>query len=149
MELRAAVIRFVAIVVALMLCAVANAQDRVVLVASDASPIRTLSSFEVRKLFLGIDVYSESRMIRGLRNLTDPRLNEIFLQSVVGLSQQRYENRLLSNVFKYGTARPDEFRDPQALADELRANPYAVSYMWAGDEVLSGMKVLRVLWQEY
>ena len=151
MERRGAVMRSLALLlVGLMFAAPAAAQSRVVLVASKDSPIETLSSFEVRKIYLGISVFKNGRAVRALRNLTDEKLNDVFLQSVVGLSEDRYERRLLTNVFKFGTARPEEYSNATLLAQALQANPYAVTYLWVTDEgVPDGLKVLRVLWQEF
>jgi hypothetical protein len=148
-ERRAAVTRLVATLLAgLLLCAPVGAQDRVVLVAAADSPIEALSSFEVRKLYLGISVFKNDRLVRAIRNASDPRLEDIFLQSIVGQSEQRYERRLLTNVFKFGTARPEEFSESSALIEALVTNPYAVSYILVGDEIPNGLKELRVLWQE-
>ena len=141
---------FAALLCALALCGPAFAQERVVLVASEASPIDSISSFEVRKLYMGISLLNNGRFVRGLRNVSDERLNGVFLQSVVGLSAERYERRLLSNLLKYGTARPAEYADSTDLLKALRADPLAVSYVWLrNEETLEGVKVLRVLWQEF
>ncbi len=134
---------------ATLFCAPAGAQNRVLLVADEASPIETLSSFEVRKLYLGISVFSNGHAIRALRNMTEARLNDTFLQSVVGLSEEGYSRRVLANAFKFGTARPDEYRNGERLRQALRGNPYAVTYIWVDGELPPGLKVLRVLWQDY
>jgi hypothetical protein len=150
MERRIAMTRAVLIAsLAILFCAPAGAQNRVLLVADQASPIETLSSFEVRKLYLGISVFSNGHAIHPLRNIADPRLNDTFLQSVVGLSEEVYSRRLLANVFKFGTVRPDEYRDDEQLAQALHSNPYAVSYIWVSGAPPPGLKVLRVLWQDY
>ena len=139
-----------AALVGMLLCAPVCAQNRVVLVADRTSPIETLSSFEVRGVYLGIAVFKGGRAVRALRNASDPRLNGVFLQSVVGLSQERYERRVLTNVFKFGTVRPEEFLDSTKLMQALRSNPYAVTYLWVSDDdVPEGLKVLRVLWQDF
>jgi hypothetical protein len=148
-ERRRTVIRTAAIVLALLICAPVCAQNRVVLVAAADSPIEMLSSFEVRKIYLGIAVFKNGRTINAVRNGSDPRLSDVFFQSVVGLSEERYERRLLTNVFKYGTVRPGEISDASQIKPLLTANPYAVSYLWVTDEVPTGLKVLRVLWQDY
>jgi hypothetical protein len=137
-------------IAALVLCAPALAQQRVVLVATEDSPIVAITALEARKIFLGIAVFSGGRAIRGLRNLTDPSLDRIFLQSLMGLSAERYERRLLSNVLKYGTTRPEEMRDAAQLAAMLEANPYTVTYVRVdGSGPPPGTKILRVLWQDF
>jgi hypothetical protein len=148
-ERRIPVIRAIATALLLaLLCGSAHAQNSVLLVADENSPIETLSSFDVRKLYLGITVFWMGRMIRPLRNDSEATLNDRFLQSVVGMSEESYERRLLANVFRFGTARPDAYRDKERLFQTLRQNPYAVTYIWVTDKPPPGLKVLRVLWKE-
>jgi hypothetical protein len=148
-ERRPAVIRFAALLLAVLICVPVRAQERVLLVAAADSPLQSLSSFEVRKVYLGISVFKDGHSVHALRNDTDQRLNEVFLQSVVGLSEESYERRLLTNTFKFGTARPERISKSTDMAPVLRADPYAVTYIWGADVVPPGFKVLRVLWQDY
>jgi hypothetical protein len=143
------VTRAAAALLVLLFCAPAVAQNRVVLVAAADSPLQTLSSFEVRKVYLGISVFKDGREVRGLRNDTDDRLNGVFLQSVIGLSAESYERRLLTNVFKFGTARPGQIADAAEIGRTLAADPYAVTYIWVSDGIPAGLKELRVLWQDF
>ena len=140
-------IRFAPLLLAVLICAPVCAQERVLLVAAADSPLQTLSSFEVRKIYLGISVFKDGHSVRALRNDTDQRLKEVFLQSVVGLSEDSYERRLLTNTFKFATARPERIPKTSDMAALLRADPYAVTYIWGTDVVPPGFKVLRVLWQ--
>lgn len=124
------------------------AQERMVLVAAQNSPIDTLSLFEVRKIYLGIDVMRDDRRVVGIRNLASPRLNDIFLQNVVGLTESRYETRLLSNLLRFGSVRPREVSRLGELRDMLRLNPMSVSYVLIeDDEDLNGLKLIRMLWE--
>jgi hypothetical protein len=141
--------RLAALFFAFLLSGPALAQTRVVLVVGAASPIEAISSFELRKIYLGIDVMKNGHFVHGLRNISQPQLNGIFLQTAVGLSAERYERRLLSNVLKYGALRPPEFADENRLIAALHADPYAVSYMRINnDNPPPGIKVLRVVWQD-
>lgn len=128
----------------------AHTQERVVLVASADSPIDSLTSFEVRKIYLGIEVMRAGRFIRPLRNRSTPFVESVFLQNIVGLTQDRYERRLLSNLLKFGAVRPMEFENVEQLKQSLRDNSFSVTYLLVnGDEDIEGLKVLRILWQEF
>jgi len=141
------VIRFAALLLVVLICSPVCAQERVLLVAAADSPLQTLSSFEVRKIYLGISVFKDGHSVRAIRNDTDQRLKAVFLQSVVGLSEDSYERRLLTNTFKFATARPERISKTSDMTPLLRADPYAVTYIWGTDIAPPGFKVLRVLWQ--
>lgn len=124
-----------------------QAQERVVLVVSANSPIEQLDSLELRKLYLGIDVVREGRLIRPLRNLSSSKVDEVFLQNVVGLTRTRYDRRLLANLMRFGAPRPAEYSDLSQLMQAVRVNPHAVTYLMVDESTdLSGLRVLRALW---
>ena len=151
MELRvevSATARIVAVLTLVLLSATgAHAQQRLVLVVAADSPIEDISVFEARKMYLGIDVLKQGNFVRPLRNASDAELEQIFLQSVIGLTKLHYERRLLSNLLRLGSVRPQEFETLDALAEELAGDKFAVTYAF-DDGRLQGVKVLRVLWQE-
>ncbi len=123
--------------------------EQVVLVAGENSPIENLSPLECRKAYFGIVVRYDNQIIRPFRNSSDPQINEIFLQSVVAMSEHSYERRLFSLTLKSGRPRPEEFTDQDDLVRALREYPYSVSYMWRSDAERSiGIKIIKVLWQE-
>jgi hypothetical protein len=127
-----------------------TADHELVLVASTHSPIDSLSAIEVRKIYFGITVRHGSLALRGLRNMAGPRIDSIFLQSVVSMSQQAYERRLISGSLRYGRPRPAEFSSYDALIEELEHSPGAVTYMWREDaDRLPQVKVLEILWHAY
>jgi len=123
--------------------------EQVVLVAGENSPIENLSALELRKAYFGMVVRYDNQIIRPFRNLSDSQLGEIFLQSVVAMSERSYERRLFSLTLKSGRPRPEEFTDQDDLARALRKYPYSISYMWRDDAERSiGIKVIKLLWQE-
>ncbi len=126
-----------------------GAAQQVVLVVGENSPIENLSLLECRKAYFGIVVRHDNQIIRPLRNSSDPQLSEIFLQSVVAMSERSYERRLFSLTLKSGRARPEEFTDQDNLVRALREYPHSISYMWRSDaEQSMGIKVIKLLWQE-
>jgi len=123
--------------------------EQVVLVAGEKSPIENLSPLELRKVYFGIVVRFDNQIIRPFRNSSDSQLNQIFLQSVVAMTESSYERRLVLLTLKSGRPRPEKFTDQDGLVHALRECPYCISYMWRSDAERSiGIKVIKLLWQE-
>ena len=139
------------LVMAMMLSVTASwASDALVLVTSSDSPITDISSLDIRKTYLGISVTIAGSTVRPVRQQNDSRLNLIFLQSVIAMSQRSYERRLLSMMLKYGTPRPTEVDDREALIEMLERNPHAIGYMWESDARSdSRVRKVKVLWKEH
>jgi hypothetical protein len=125
------------------------AEASVVLVTGKDSPVEQLSSLDIRKAYLGILVRMEDITVHPVRRRDDERLNQIFLQSVIAMSQRSYERRLLSLVLRFGTPRPVIVSDHDALVQELTSRPIAIGYMWKSDaEADDRVRIIKVLWQE-
>ena len=121
----------------------------VVLVTSRDSPIQSISSLDIRKVYLGISVTTDGNTIRALRRRDDERLNQIFLQSVIAMSERSYERRLVSLMLKFGTPRPVEVDSSDELLESLVTIPSSIAYMWKSDaEADSRVRIIGVLWQE-
>lgn len=127
----------------------AASADSVVLVTGDQCPVEDISALDVRKAYLGVTVKADGRRLRPILMLGDPKLESIFYQSVVAMSKKSYERRRLSLALKYGTPRLDEFDELSAVAEALRNEECAITYMWRHDaENLPGVKTIRLLWQD-
>jgi hypothetical protein len=125
------------------------ASQVVVLVVPANSPVTSLDSVSVRKLFLGLPVLLNGNVLHPLRNRSDPRLDEIFLQQVVAMSQSSYDRQVLNAVNRQGAFRPAEFSSMPALLSALAADPDSVSYMWQSEVGHNGtVRVIRVLWSD-
>jgi hypothetical protein len=135
---------------ALIWAAHASAEDAVVvLVTGDNSPIESISSLDMRKIYFGISVSIDGSTVRALRRSDDERLNQIFLQSVIAMSQRSYERRLLSLTLKFGTPRPVMVKDRDELLRLLAENPSTIAYMWKDTaEADPRVRIIRVLWQK-
>ena len=128
---------------------VRSASESVVLVVRADSPVTSLSSVEVRKLFLGVPVLVDSKALRPIRNRSDARLDDIFLQQIVAMSQEAYDRQILVGLNRQGWVRPAEAGSVVRVIEALYADPQAVSYMWRRDvEHNPRLKVLRILWAE-
>ena len=125
------------------------ADDTMVLVTSSESPITDISSLDIRKAYLGISVRIAGSTVRPILQQDDDRLNLIFLQSVIAMSQKSYDRRLLSMMLKFGTPRPGKADSREALIETLQGNPYAIGYMWKSDAASDArVRTVKVLWQK-
>lgn len=128
---------------------VRSASESVVLVVRADSPVANLSSVQVRKLFLGVPVLIDGKLLHPIRNRSDARLDDIFLQQIVAMSQEAYDRQSLVGLNRQGWVRPAEAVSVVRVIDTLYADPQAVSYMWLRDvEHNPRLKVLRILWGE-
>jgi len=125
------------------------AQREVVLVVAANSPLHEMDSLEIRKIYLGFTVKRNGKNIRGLLNTSNSTLNDIFLQSVVAMTDKSYRRRLLSMTLRQGIPRPATYDDLIRLQDALLANPYNVTYMWKESaDRMTDVRILRVLWRK-
>lgn len=123
--------------------------EELVLIVSADSKIEQLDSLEVRKLFLGLTVTHDGHRLRPVLNEADARVNEIFLQNVVSMSDITYDRRLLRLALQQGRTQPTAFKDTIQLIQAVAADPNAVSYAWATDVAHdSRVRIVRVLWQD-
>jgi hypothetical protein len=136
--------------IGLILCIkVAVAEHQVVLVAAATSPLHDIDSVELRKIFLGFTVKRDGQTIKGLRNISDQDLNDIFLQTVVAMSEKSYKRRQLSLTLRKGLPRIAEYDEVVDLIKALSSNPYSISYTHEDvAEREPGIKILRVLWEK-
>ena len=126
----------------------ARADHRVVIVTSASNPLDTISSIDLRKIYMGIPLQDEACHCTGIRNQSDRVLNEIFLQTLVSMSERDYERRLLTLTIQSGRRRPVIMTDRQSIENALREDPSLLTYMWGEEfEETSGLKVIKVLWQ--
>lgn len=131
------------------LTCVAAAEQQLVLVTAVGCPADEISMLDVRKSYLGMGVELQDYPVRAYRLLLDERIEQIFFQNVMAMSQVTYERRMLSLVLKYGTPRPRELRSTNDLAEALGQRICGIGYMWREDAAsYSSLKVIRVLWQE-
>ena len=124
-------------------------QYQVVLVTNKSCPINSISSLDLRKIYFGITVHHNNSQIRGLRNLSDTYLDNIFLQTVVAMSSKSYHRRLLIESLNNGRPRIAEFSNTELLQKELRKHSCQVTYMWSGNaSQYDDLKIIKLLWQK-
>lgn len=120
-----------------------------VLVSSTTANYEPLSSFEIRKIFLGYPIKRENTLLIAVRNKSDDEGYQIFLQKVIHLSARNYERRLMSKTFRTGTPTVLEIDTLSALKTKLLNNEFNISVMWLEDvELDSNLKVMQRLWKD-
>jgi hypothetical protein len=131
-------------------CAAASGGTQsVVLVVGPNSSVTDLDPVTVRKLFLGLPVLINGHPLHPLRNRSDPRLDPIFLQQIVALSQSAYDRQILIGVNRQGWLRPQEVTSKARALEALYSDPAAVTFMWLRDvEHGPKLRVIRVLWTD-
>jgi hypothetical protein len=133
--------------------ATASAQDQpreVVLVVSRDSPVTSISSLELRKLYLGLPVTLGGVLARPLRNASDDQLEEIFYQSAMAMSRGAYERQLLSLTLRFGRLNPEIVHSTRQVKEVLYQDVSAISYMWhsdIGEE--DELRIVKLLWLEH
>ena len=125
-----------------------RADHSMVLIANADSPIEAISPIDLRKLYLGFVVLSNTgTQVRPLSNESDARLKEVFLQDVMGMSARSYDRRLLTLTLQSGRPRPEVIEDLNLLLQRIDNDLQAVAFVWEEDvENMDNVKVLRVLW---
>ncbi|HPF28063.1 MAG TPA: hypothetical protein P5528_16100 [Steroidobacteraceae bacterium] len=129
-------------------CAVA-AERTAVLIVSATSVVTSLDAHDARLLFLGHPVRVAGHVLVPLRNLSDARLEQVFLQNLVAMTSTGYDRYVLRLALQQGRPRPREFGDSGALLAALTVSPLAVTYTW--DSEIRGnpdVRIVRVLWRE-
>ena len=141
---------FVLALVLLVVPPAARADHALVLIASADSPLKTVSSLDLRKLYLGFVVNSETgQQIHAITNNSDSRVKEIFLQNVVVMSARSYDRRLLTLTLQTGRHRPEIYTDPCDVLNRVASNSLTISFVWKEDaDSRDDIKILRVLWQQ-
>jgi hypothetical protein len=125
------------------------ASQSVVLVVRADSNVVDLDPVTVRKLFLGLPVLIEGHPLHPFRNRSDPRLDPIFLQQIVAMSQSAYDRQILIGVNRQGWLRPVELTSEADVLDALYSDPNAVTFMWLRDVAHNQKtRVIRVLWSD-
>jgi hypothetical protein len=121
----------------------------VVLVVGSNSAVVDLDPVTIRKLFLGLPVLINGHPLHPMRNRSDQRLDPIFLQQIVAMSQSAYDRQILIGVNRQGWLRPVEFTTRAHVLEVLYSDPNAVTFMWLRDvEHDPKIRVVRVLWTD-
>ena len=117
-------------------------QQRLAIVASADSNIKTLSAKEVRRAYLGASIVVDGLEIKPLRNQTNELAEEVFLQKVLFMSEEAYERQLLARTFR-GAGRPKSYNNFFELLMALHNNDATITFMLYGTAVTTpGIRII-------
>ena len=126
----------------------AGSQSVVLVVRADSAVV-DLDPVSVRKLFLGVPVLVNGSPLHPIRNRSDARLDQIFLQVIAAMSQSVYDRQILIGLNRHGWLRPEELDSSGRILDKLSVDPNAVTFMWQRDVARNPkIRVIRVLWTD-
>lgn len=120
---------------------------RLLLVTSAENKISPLDRNELRRLFLGMPVYRSGKVLNPLLNKTDERCYQIFLQSVIGMSQKRYERTLVLGLYRQGYNSPPIYTQLNELQAELNKRPDGVSFVHDNGQLKeTSFNIVQEIW---
>jgi len=139
----------VLLVLLLGVCFASAGSHSVVLVVRADSSVVDLDPLTVRKLFLGVPVLVNGSPLHAIRNRSDARLDEIFLQEIAAMSQSAYDRQILIGVNRQGWVRPQEVQTNSRALERVYADPNTLTFMWERDVAHDPkVRVIRVLWTD-
>ena len=124
-----------------------NDEADLVLVSSFNTNIEPLSSLDIRKVFLGLRVSQEAGELEAFLYIPNDQLQEIFLQSIVGMTSRSYERKVLQLRLSVGAQIVEEFEELQSLTEALNNKTNSLSFMTYADAREQGLHVIQTLWK--
>ena len=103
-------------------------EQRIAIVASKEAGIKTISSKEVRRAYLGVTILLDGVEIKPLLNQTDKLGEEVFLQKILFMSSEAYERQLLARVFRGGGS-PKAYQNLADLLAALQNDKSTITFM--------------------
>ncbi|VAX00949.1 hypothetical protein MNBD_GAMMA22-976 [hydrothermal vent metagenome] len=92
-----------------------------------------LDKNELRRLFLGIPVYRKGERLIPLVNKSGDLCYQVFLQSILGMSQKRYERVLVSGFYRQGVRSPTVYTSQDNLLLDLKNKKLGISFLFDND----------------
>ncbi len=125
----------------------AVAEEGVVLVALESADLQRLNNKDLRRLFLGLPPQSGDNVV-AVRNQSDERLYQVFLQKVLFMSARTYDRLLATRAVHSGQKRLPFFERQESAVKALSDQHNAVTFMWERDvSAHPELKVIQALWQ--
>lgn len=130
-----------AIIFAAVLCSCGLASAQTLIVASDTSPLASLSKSEVRQLYMGNAGSVGNAKVTLLDMPDGSAVRQSFYNSVAGKSESQLKSYWARMIFTGRGSPPKQVRSPKEMARTLKANPQALGYL-KEDDLQPGLKVL-------
>jgi len=125
----------------------ASEVNNAVLAAATETPVAKFTNKELRLLYLGYPVMRGKLRFEPLINQCNKTTYQGFLQKIMFMSEQSYNRKLVTRVFRHGGERPSSYKQRALLVSELKNNTNAITFM--GPDVaakIEGIQVVQQLW---
>ncbi len=147
---RIASVNKILIILLMTLCFVdvqASEVNNAVLVAATETPVAKFTNKELRLLYLGYPVTRGKLRFEPLINQSNEITYQFFLQKIMFMSEQSYNRKLVTRVFRHGGERPSSYKQRALLISELRNNSNAITFMQPDVAAkIEGVQVVQHLW---
>jgi hypothetical protein len=130
MRLRACTL---ALALAVLAWAPARAEEVVLVVVNPATPVRTLSSADIRDAYLGETAFWGHVKIHPATLRVPPELFAGFLAATLAITPSAYERSWMLRVFRDGGMPPRSFDTPADLLRFVARTPGAVGFVRPAD----------------
>ena len=118
-----------------------------VLVSASDTPIAEFTNKELRMLFLGYSVTKNAQKVEPLINASDKVTYNGFLQKVMFMSENNYDRKLVTRVFRHGGERPRKFNKRNDLIENLKMRSNTVTFVMPDVAAqLKGIQIVQNLW---
>lgn len=118
-----------------------------VLITATETSVAKFSSKELRLLFLGYPVTRNNQIYKPLLNDSDKILYQVFLQKVMFMSENNYERKLVTRVFRHGGVRPDKYGNREVLIESIKNKSNTVTFVKSDyAALLDNIHVIQQLW---
>ena len=98
-------------------------------------------------LYLGYSVTKKSQKFEPLINTSDDVTYKGFLQKVMYMSENNYDRKLVTRVFRHGGERPRKFNKRNDLIENLKMKPNTVTFIMTDvASQLKGIQIVQKLW---
>ncbi len=121
--------------------------NNAVLVTATETPVEKFTNKELRLLYLGYPVTRGEQRFEPLINQSNETIYQSFLQKIMFMSEQSYNRKLVTRVFRHGGERPSSYKQRVLLISELKNNANAITFMVPNLAAkIEGVQVVQQLW---
>lgn len=127
--------------------AFAGEEKHAVLISAATASVEKFTNKELRLLYLGYPVMRGELRFEPLVNRSDNYIYQSFLQKVMFMSEQSYDRKLVTRVFRHGGERPSSYLQHDPLIAELKKNTNTITFVTSEVAArIEGVQVVQRLW---
>lgn len=121
--------------------------NHAVLISAAGVPVAEFTNKELRLLYLGYSVTKNAQKFKPLINASDKVTYSGFLQKIIFMSENNYDRKLLTRIFRHGGERPRKFNKQNDLIENIKMNPNTVTFVRTDVATkLKGIQMVQRLW---